>query len=373
MKNSNLLILQKVVGWIGIGKDERSESCTEARKCFKYIYPVFAVLTVFDGYVMFSINMQKDTSSIQSTVAHLTVTTLCLVVWYTLQTRSDSLKAIFRALHSVHFRGADIPRFSVLKMILLFNFLLPFFVPSLFLIGGIREADYFCRLFAYHSIQKCDSNLPSKLYSFYKALSTTIESSFFSNLICILYCFLCHYCASLLKGCRESIKKSAVLNQTELRDLGRKYKNIIMIIRSIQTLFSLPSLLIFMISFLEAFVLLVYLMVYTSDQLSLFYVIENISIHLSSGLFAFLIPFFADLIYREMENIRSTFNEVYANAVFGPRSVDTENLHILCTLKDIEPIILSAWHMIDFKRDTVPPVLGTLLTYGLLLLSIAQG
>lgn len=372
-------MLLNIFHLIGICKEDSSGGlCNRARHFMKFIYPLFTIITLLDGIIMFAVHTSFDPSDPQTGIAYIVSCAITLAAWHALYKKGQLLNQIFTSLQDVSQRRLKPSKLRsfFLNVILWLNLIAACGFPLFFLIGS-SEADHYCRVFLYYTLEGCSPSLAIRLFFFIKALSASIASSLFCTVISIIYCFLCNRCSVLLKDYRRRMQRIAFLNGFRKKlnsDFGKDYHDLIRIIHCIQSVFYCASFLIFLVSFMQAFTVLALLILYNDEHMSLFYIMENFCLHFSSGTFAFLIPFFSAQVFAEMKRNWIAFQKLYSRVIFesGEDVVTSERLDVLNSLKQISPFKLSAWGLIDFSGGTVLAVLGTLLTYGLLVLSASN-
>lgn len=188
-----------------------------------------------------------------------------------------------------------------------------------------------------------------------------------------MYCSLCYRCTALLRKYRDRIQKIdfSKENCLFLRNLASEYQNLHDAVIILQNAFSLSSLLALIVAFVEAFIVLARFLLYSKEEVSLFYMIEHLCVNIPAASFAFVMPAYAAQVSREMIQNKATFNKMYENIIFYTfNNTNPENSRVLYILKRIKPVQLSGWEMVEFKGGTIPAVLGTLITYGLLILNL---
>lgn len=373
MKTDSLLIILTFFRWTGIVTSVDSGSCNMFKKCMQYFYPIVSVLTVVDVIIMASVHVSYDPSKPQAIISYALLTTHSVVVWYALRRTGDSFNDIVQAM--IDFKRPYV-RLSkknvVLKIILFLNFMNDFFLSALG-ISNQSQIERYCKRFTYHVMEKCENTYSNIVYFFLKHIFLIIVSSSFCNAIAIAYCYLCYRCYVLLSSYRKHVQRLASMDTKYLlkTELGNDYRKLRKIVNDIQLGFSLPSLIVLIISFLQAFGFLALLVLQPSKLSSVFLVFETICVRVSTGIFALLIPCFSVQIFLETRRNKDTFNEVYADIVFHSSDhTSPENLHVLYVLKEMEPIKFSASGMVEFTGGTMLAILGTLLTYGLLILNV---
>lgn len=155
-------------------------------------------------------------------------------------------------------------------------------------------------------------------------------------------------------------------------DLIKDYADLRIITDRVQDVFSLPSFFTIMACFMHAFILLSEIIADPAENIrSNYIIICIICIQLPSGCFALLIPACAAQVSREAKRNTISFHRLHEQMSFHPqRTASKENFSVIGIMKQTPSVKLSAWDMINFSGSTIPAVLGTLLTYGLLILNL---
>lgn len=225
---------------------------------------------------------------------------------------------------------------------------------------GLSEADYFCQIFSYHTWTKCKDGFLNRLYIFIVVIVVHFVSSTFINIIAFFYCQLCSRCSFLLRKYRESFRRILHIKNFKKveTDMAQEYFNILNLIESIEHVFSLPSLLLLMICFMQAFVSFSRFMVTSNRELTNFFLIEHLCLHVPTGIFTFLIPFYAAQVKQEMEQNKLFFNKLHDSILLNPENLANKRyLLILQALENRLPVTLTAWEMIGFTGSTLPAIL----------------
>ena len=374
-RGDSLKILLRVLCLLGINVYESSNSTYLNFKIVSYFYPLYAHAFILYVTTVFLTHLMFDSSLFKTNVTQETLCCLSVLLWHVLYKRRKSLKDICKTFERLGIFSKkilyDSPRPYLIKSLMIMNFVFNL-TCSVFVLTESKITDLYCVVFSYHKRTKCTEAF-IKLIMFIIAVSFNFLASSFTNIISILYCALCYRCSVTLicfRNCLQKIQNS--MDYFKLQNkLVRDYMELIHVIRIVQSVLSLPSLLILMISFMQAFIFLAKFMLGPARELTLFFLLEQICLHMSTGVFAFLVPFCCSQITRQMEKNKIAFHRICECIVFRHDMIATaDNLKVLKTLYKISPITFSAYGMVKFSFSTVLAILGTLLTYGLLILNI---
>lgn len=366
----SLQILAQNLQWFGIIAPENSSL---AMKFIRFAFPIFAHIMAIDFVIICIIHLRLTDENLQLSLANVFVVILSLLVWHSINIKDKSLIKVIKLFQKVskYYKKSDYPSRWFLKIMLIINVIIIFPFSFLFFIYT-DEAYFACNIYFYHSEEICKENsLNTQLYIFGKNLLIYLISSVFNNVVAFVYCCFCYRCSVLLCSYRNHVKQIRISKRYNLLqpDLGADYMILRDIVTSVDNIFSVPSLLLLIVAFSQAFIMLARFLFFY-DELTLIYIVEKISLRLPLATFAFLIPACAARVAKEMFQIKIEFERLYGTILFdSDRQRLSEKLKILSLLKDMDPIQLSAWGIIDLEGSTIPATLGTLITYGLLIMS----
>lgn len=373
--DDSMKILLRVLYCLGIDAFGSSYQPCLIFKVFKYLYPLYACIVILLVTTMSLHHVSIDSSMFKTNVTYSIICWLSLFLWHVVYRRKKSLQDINKKFgelrkFSKEMLSYNLPKSCFIRSLLIINFCL-IFLSSFTIFFESKYLDHNCLIMSYHKLKKC--GLVGKLYLFIFSSSVSFVASSFTNLISILYCVMCYRCSVMLIRFRKRMK--SIQNSMEYyklqNKLGREYLELIQLIRKVQSLLSLPSLLILIISFMQAFISLARIMLNSSEELISFIILEHICVHIPTGIFTFVIPAYGSQITREMNKNKMSFHRMSEFIVFKHDDrASLKNLELLETLYKVTPVTFSAYEMVQFSGSTILAALGTLLTYGLLVLNI---
>lgn len=367
-------VIFKFLKYFGIHIVKSSNHYPLITKLSMYIYPLYAYISLIIIITMFTSHMLNSMANAKTNVAYDIINILSVILWHALYKKKDSLRCIYQKISKASYYNSisNMPNHNIIKILLLLNFILIITCASMHVIG-LSEADYFCQVFSYHIWVKCKDGFLNKLYVFINAIVMHFMASTFINVIAFLYCILCYRCSLLLSKYKYHFRKAVLLksyNTLEV-EMVQEYFSVIKLIENIEYVFSLPSLLLLMISFMQAFVSLARFMVNSRREFTYFFMVEHICLHFPTGVFTFLIPVCAAQVKNEMEKNNVLFNKIYESLLLHPENlVNKRHILIMKLLKNRPPVTLTAWNMVEFDGSTLPVIIGNFLTYGLLILNL---
>lgn len=368
----SLQILVQNLQWLGVIVPENSSL---SMKFIRFAYPLFAYIMVIDCAILCIFHLKLTDDNLQLSLATFFAYIFPLLIWHSIYNKGKSLIKVIKLFQKVskYYIMSDNPSRCFLKIILVINVILslPVFLSSFIYTD---EAYTVCKIYFYNSEEICKrNNIKTQLYVFTKTLLLHSVSSLFNNVVAFVYCCLCYRCFALLRSYRNHVKKIRVSKKYGLLqpDLGADYMILCDIVTSVNNIFSIPSFLLLTVAFWQAFIVLARILFVPEDLTSVFYMMEIICLRLPVATFVFVIPACAARVSKEMFEIKLEFERLYDTISFNfDRQTLSENLQILSLLKEIDPIQLSAWEIIELEGSTIPSTLGTLITYGLLIMSL---
>lgn len=367
-------VIFKFLKYFGIHIVKSSNHYPLITKLSMYIYPLYAYISLIIIITMFTSHMLNSMANAKTNVAYDIINILSVILWHALYKKKNTLRCIYQKISKASYYNSisNMPKHYIIKILLLLNFILIITCASMHVIG-LSEADYFCQVFSYHIWVKCKDGFLNKLYIFINAIVMHFMASTFINVIAFLYCILCYRCSLLLSKYKYHFRKAVLLksyNNLEV-EMVQEYFSVIKLIENIEYVFSLPSLLLLMISFMQAFVSLARFMVNSRREFTYFFMVEHICLHFPTGVFTFLIPVCAAQVKNEMEKNNALFNKIYESLLLHPENlVNKRYILIMKLLKNKPPVTLTAWNMVEFDGSTLPVIIGNFLTYGLLILNL---
>ena len=369
----SLQILLQTLSWLGIAKVGNLKSSSSIKKILRFTFPFLAHLIALDVIFVCIFHIKYSDVSPQVISSYIFVTVFALLLWYSLYIKGESLKNVFSILIviSEKHKVSNKPSSFSLTFLLTFNVLLALIYSSSFVFLP-TEIDYMCTFYFYGIQEMCVQTFPNHIYIFLRAIYIRMPI-FFNNLINLVYCCLCYRCTTLLRNYANHIRKIDFMKTDclSLRHLAIEYQNLRDIVTKLENAFSLSSLIILIIDFIQAFMLLARFLLYFEEEVSLFYMIEHLCVGIPAASFIFVMPAYAAQVSKEMMQIEDNFHIIYGKMLFNSvDDTDSENLLIISTLKSIIPVQMSGWEMVEYTGGTIPAVLGTLITYGLLILNL---
>lgn len=255
--SDNSEVIFSFLKYFGIDIVKSSNRHLKLIKLSKYIYPLYAYISLTAVITMGTCHMINTLANAKTNVAFIIMNIFSLILWHALHKKRDSLRCICKKL--IQLSGYNLmsttPKPYFIKVFLILNFALIIICATMHVIG-LSEADYFCQIFSYHTWTKCKDGILNRLYIFIIVIVVHFVTSTFINIIAFFYCLLCSRCSSLLRRYRESFRRILHIKNfnKEETHMAQEYFNILNLIENIEYAFSLPSLLLLMVCFMQVFV-----------------------------------------------------------------------------------------------------------------------
>lgn len=376
--SSDLFFWLSTFYWLGILSPESSKSCFSLKKCIRFIYPLLDLLIAIHMVAVTIVYLRSTSGYAQITLTYVFIKLLSLTVWCLLRTKSESLKNIFEILQklSESYKVCHKPRSGFAKTMLTLNVLLIIMYCAIFyLVLHTSHGNALCTMFFYFNGQFCRPIFAYKILVFANFFFVTMGISFFSYVVAFLYCSLCYRCFILIRNYKKCIERIELSQEyhSMLSKLVTDYHTLTDIVNCVQSTFSWPSLLVFIVSFCEAFLVLGDFLLYRTAFMSFYPVMEHACVHMPTAIFAFLMPAYAAQVSIEMVRTKAALYSLYESVIFNSnKHARSENLRVLKILMHAWPLQLSGGGLIAYTRSTVSAALGAILTYGLLILSFSN-
>lgn len=362
-----------ILQWLGITIHDNSYKETPAclTRLYHFSFRFITHIALLDVIVMYIMHASINKVTITEGLAYMFGNALTLSIWYSMYIKRSCVRILFHHLEQLS--NGEAPNRNWIKTFLSILIMLVFLHPILVLIflKTSKGNSEFCQFYYYHIFDECLFTVSGYVYIFLKTTLISFLCPLFNNVCSVLYCTLCYHCCILLKNYRRKVER-IILNQSYSLlhpDFCNQYFKITAVVRKIQEVFSFVSFAVFSFNFISAFLLLSTFL--KGENFPRLMIAEYVCSVIPCGILLILVPGYASQIVIEMRRNRAMFSQLYENMAFHP-TVQATNLRVAEILMNALPISLSAWEMIDFNSNILPAVIGTLLTYGLLILNIGK-
>ncbi|KAG8190189.1 hypothetical protein JTE90_011913 [Oedothorax gibbosus] len=370
----------QVMSCIGIDIGEKSKAALPSTIAMRLIGVFVAFLfhlSTIDYLFMSYRNLALHWEDYQVVISLLLSNTCSLALWHVMHSRKKSLKILIRRMKSMSDGLYVISTLekSMLDLAIFFGlFVLPitFSVISAYLM--VTHDPYAYQAFYTYGYKITNVTTSFYLYLFLKILSTCLLDPIFVSCVTFVYCVLCRRSCRLLSEYRKKLvqllKSPNEPSNESLSKLTHDYSKICRILEKLQCSFSLPTFLMTIIDSMSSFTLLASALLYTPGEYTGPVIAENVYIFVTSSWLLVATIACAARIPIEMNKIRNCFQMMQEKALIAQQSLDGLNVRLLQSLKDRPVIVLSGCEIIYFTRVTILSALGTLFTYGLLIIQL---
>lgn len=285
--------------------------------------------------------------------------------WFFARRNRESLKTLIISMQTIprtkmNTRCSNLA-FCVISMA-------PFVYALLYMLAV--SSDEFGREFTFYTYnQYINEKALRAIVIFVKMLLISILYPTFTNLITLLFCKSCHHCCTLLHNLTHKIEDCSYKHFTQsaqLEILISKVK-IIRIFNHIQSVFSLPTLLVCITNFSAGFGAVGTFVHFEVEKEGLWLVADSIYALITS-----IVPLTATIwtagrVPIEAKKFRDAFcKKIESRVLCGTVSEDESLERCLCDTSDL---VLTAGDIIYFRRSLILAFAGSILTYTFLLIN----
>lgn len=355
-----------------------TRSSTTATRVIGIFVAVLLHLSSVDYLIMSYINLGHHWEEYQVVLSLMLSNTISLALWHILHYRRKSLKILIERMRSISDGVYVISSFekSVVDLAVVFSlFILPitYSIVSTYLM--IANDPYAYHAFYTYGLE--ERNVTTSVYGYFfaKVLSTSLLDPIFVSCVTFVYCLLCHRSWRLLSEYRKRlVKLLKSRNEPSTESLHRMvsdYGRICHVLGKLQCIFSLPTFLMTIVDSMSSFTILASALLYSPEEYTGPVIAENVFIFVTSAWLLMATISCAARIPIEMVKVRNCFQRLQEKVlVLNNHRADKSNVRLLQYLKERPLIVLSGCEIIYFTRVTILSALGTLFTYGLLIIQL---
>ncbi|GFY80142.1 uncharacterized protein TNIN_201611 [Trichonephila inaurata madagascariensis] len=245
---------------------------------------------------------------------------------------------------------------------------LPFTYAFMVVLANINSSDDFMFKFLCYGIV-VENKTFKYLIAYYKCLLYYILHPTLTNVVSLTYCIFCLICSTFLQNLSSDIQKCPPMEfstKVQIGFLKSRYR-IIAVLEEIQAVFSKASLVICIGNFMACFSNLGEVLYY-SPKTAFLTAVEVMFISTSTLVSLLSIFYCAGRIPLEMNAFSRVMQKQFEKRTF--LGVIEENTSVERLLFQEKIFVLSGCEMIHFTRSGILTILGAILTYGLLILSV---
>lgn len=364
-------VLSMLFNGLGLETYKTTENCSvrSYHLARKFIFPLLLYISVIDYVIMMGFSVILEKEDLKSNVSYMFGSVVVFLLWHTLYSKRSQLRNLLLRLKSTQRNNG--PKGIYIKLLIILNIFNYITYACIVMCMTLIEPDGLnCGFFYYYIVEYCETKPFNIFYLFVKIFIFALPEPF--NCLCsILFCASCYRCRVLLSNFRQKIekiilKKSYLLLKPRIYE---EYSDVCAVIREVQEVFSFASLLMFLVNLVRAFNLMI--TVWNGSISDLNEIWDAVFVIIPEIVFCFMIPFSAAQITIEMKKNKNTFSEFYKNLNLCG-DIEKINLKVLENLKETEPIVITAWEMVEFSVTLIPSIIGGFMTYGLLLVNMGE-
>lgn len=344
-----------------------------------FAFAILLHLAYVDFWLMSCANLKHKWHEYQVVISYIASYTFSLLLWYVLYMRKKSLTMLLHKLDSISNAVYSIRRIEIV----LINFVTlscVIFLPvlysgiSLYLMNREDPRHYYA--FYTYGYEVKNFTIVINTYLFLKVFTSVMLDPIFTTTVTILYCILCFRCYKLLLKCYHKMKRilhhdSTFLNEHLLQAI-KDYTKVIKILDQLQNVFSFPAFLLVLIDSTSSFTTLASTLLYSLEERTSLVTAENIFVFVYSALLMTATIGFAAQIPIIIHRIRDCMIHLSEKILWHTHNSLTECSRIvhIRTIQQRPVFILSGCDIIYFTRGAILTALGTLFTYGFLVIQL---
>ncbi|GFY78502.1 uncharacterized protein TNIN_14561 [Trichonephila inaurata madagascariensis] len=329
------------------------------------ILQISMVVIYLDIFVMYFIATAHDNLLLKIVVEKLYSISTTMIVMVMLIRRRRALTSLLNKTYFIchPFSQKMINTITSCVLILLFSYGATFLL--IYKYGG----DDYALVFFFYKMP-LESEMLKHLIVYSKAFVYFFFYPTFSNLVVLVFCTACHRCSHSLSNLSKELEKCS--SKTFTVDVQVKYlkcrRRIIKLLEKTQDVFSPIIFLICSASFSCCFAMLGQLIFYSYKNGGLSFLSDTLFNSLSALISLISMFWIPGEVPIEMNKFDQAIRKKYElRAVSG---VISENSSVERAFFEGQVFVLSACNLIFFTKESVLTVLGTILTYGLLIISL---
>ncbi|GFV97315.1 uncharacterized protein TNCV_2038251 [Trichonephila clavipes] len=378
--SSSYGMILRVLSSTGINLfEEREKKFRElAFRIFGICFAVLLHVSSIDYWIMSYFNLKSNWHEYQVVLSLVFSNSTSLLLWHVLYCRRRYLRILLEKMEAVcdsHLVVTLFEKTLINFIILLGIFIVPltYSAISVYLMNQDHTSNYYT-FFTYG--HKDNFTTFMNAYLFTKSLITNLLDPIFTSCVTFIYCLLCYRSCRLLVQFRKRIVNLLSSGSKPTRDVLKQliidYGRLCRVLERLQCVFSLPSFLLTIVDVMSSFTILASALLYSSEEITGPMIAENAFTLMTSAVLLITLIAFAAQIPVTMSTIRMCLQKIQEKRVVSESqgTLEDSRFRLLQILKERPLVILSGCEIIYFTRITIVTVLGTLLTYGLLVIQL---
>ncbi|GFU05883.1 uncharacterized protein NPIL_273781 [Nephila pilipes] len=379
--SSSYGMILRVLSCTGINlfEEQAKKSRDFAFRIFGMCFTLFLHLSSIDYWIMSYFNLKSNWHEYQVVLSLVFSNNASLLLWHVLYRKRRYLRILLEKMEAICDSHLVVSLFekTLINCIILFGiFIVPLTYSSIsvYLMNQNDTSDYY----SFFTYGRKVSNFTTCLnaYLFTKSLMTSLLEPIFTSCVTFIYCLLCYRSCRLLVEFRKRIvnllSSGSKPSREVLKQLIVDYGRLCRVLERLQCVFSLPSFLLTIVDVMSSFTILASSLLYTPEEITGPMIAENAFTLMTSAMLIIALIAFAAQIPVTMSTIRMCLQKIQEKRVVTEcqGTLEDSRFRLLQILKERPLVILSGCDIIYFTRITIVTVLGTLLTYGLLIIQL---
>ncbi|GBL93917.1 hypothetical protein AVEN_76656-1 [Araneus ventricosus] len=347
-------------------------------RIFGILFAILLHVSSVDYWIMSYINLKHNWHEYQVVLSLVLSNNVSLLLWHTLYRKRRQLRMLLLKMDAVcynHFIISPLEKTVINCIIVLGIFVVPvtYSAASVYLMNLSDPTNYYV-FFTYG--HKTDFTLYLSTYLFVKSIMSSLLDPIFTSCVTFIYCLLCHRSCRLLVRYRKKmvdlLGSETKPSKMMVRQLVVDYGRLCRILERLQCVFSVPSFLLIMVDVMSSFTILASALLYSTAELTGPMIAENAFVLISSASLLIALIAFAAQVPVTMSSTKMALQKLQEKRVAceGLGTSEDSRFRLLQILKERPLVVLSGCEIIYFTRITIVTILGTLFTYGLLIIQL---
>ncbi|GFY80141.1 uncharacterized protein TNIN_201601 [Trichonephila inaurata madagascariensis] len=351
-----------VIQWFGFAPEQKTSFTTS----FINLVLQFSMVVMYvDVIVMFIVGVSIDNFLFKIVLEKIYSISCSMIVLGLLLRKRRPLAALLKKTSFICHPNTE----RKINIITGSFWMLLFSYGAMFLFISKYSGDDYAFVFFFYKIPM-ESEVLKYLITYSKAFLYFFFYPTFPNITILVFCTLCHRCSHSLRNLSKELEKcppKAFTVDVQIKYLKCRRK-IVKLLQKTQDIFSLITFVICSASFSCCFAMLGQLIFYSFKHSGLSFLSDTIFNSVSALLSLTVLFWIPGEVPIEMEKLSHAARKKYElRASFG---IGSENPSIERALCEEKAFVLSGFNLVHFTKESVLTVMGTILTYGLLLTTL---
>lgn len=366
-----LLLVLKCLGIDIFESNIRWNLCS---RIFKFLMPVFFNIIFIERTANVIIMIIIKPDALKLYLSFLVKYVLNIVLWFIVYYKKKEIRKLLSKLHErfdivlmSEYRQRKCHYLYISRFITLLICLLPIIFGVASTITQLRSPNF--RLY----IWKADKNSFGVIvFLFLRAVSVSLQRDTFCGAVCLIYSLVCWRTTLCLLHYRKLFEK--LLSDKEFMLVSENiFSRYILILNSTEDIdicFSFPIFVVTLINGVGLFSLLIYS--FLNPEITPYTILRIIVIFITCTLFLLVTVFLSSQVPLEIKTNVNVLCRLHEEITQNPPNfpIDHHQIKLLRAITKRPIIILTGCDIIYFNRNVILVILGTLFTYGLLIINL---